>query len=68
MCQVLRQVCTIAQDVRQTLYDELVKLNPDKDWSFVTRQIGAPHMPTAQPPDAAADTKRCMFLETVSFD
>lgn len=28
------------QDVRQTLYDELVKLNPDKDWSFVTRQIG----------------------------
>jgi aspartate aminotransferase len=22
------------------LYDDLVKLNPDKDWSFVTRQIG----------------------------
>ena len=32
--------CT-AQDVRQTLYDELLKLNPDKDWSFITRQIGA---------------------------
>ncbi len=30
-----------AQDVRQTLYDELLKLNPDKDWSFITRQIGA---------------------------
>ena len=28
------------QDVRQTLYDELLKLNPDKDWSFITRQIG----------------------------
>ena len=26
--------------VRGMLYDELVKLNPDKDWSFVTRQIG----------------------------
>lgn len=26
--------------VRQVLYDELVKLNPDKDWSFVTSQIG----------------------------
>jgi aspartate aminotransferase len=22
------------------LYDELVTRNPDKDWSFVTRQIG----------------------------
>ncbi len=32
-----------AQDVRQTLYDELLKLNPDKDWSFITRQIGARH-------------------------
>lgn len=26
--------------VRKMLYDDLVKLNPDKDWSFVTRQIG----------------------------
>lgn len=26
--------------MRQVLYDELVKLNPDKDWSFVTSQIG----------------------------
>lgn len=26
--------------VRQALYDELVKVNPDKDWSFVLRQIG----------------------------
>ena len=26
--------------MRQTLFDELTKLNPDKDWSFVTRQIG----------------------------
>ena len=54
VCQVLRQVCTLAQDVRQTLYDELVKLNPDKDWAFVTRQIGAPHVLTAQPPEGDA--------------
>ncbi|KAK9799361.1 hypothetical protein WJX73_001924 [Symbiochloris irregularis] len=26
--------------VRQKLYDELVKLNGDKDWSFITNQIG----------------------------
>jgi hypothetical protein len=26
--------------VRQALYDELVKVNPDKDWSFVVKQIG----------------------------
>ncbi len=26
--------------VRQVLYDHLVTLNPDKDWSFVTSQIG----------------------------
>lgn len=26
--------------VRAELYDNLVKLNPDKDWSFVKRQIG----------------------------
>lgn len=28
------------QSVRKVLHDELVKLNPDKDWSFVTSQIG----------------------------
>eukprot|EP01024_Parvocaulis_polyphysoides_P044734 TRINITY_DN413_c0_g1_i1.p1 TRINITY_DN413_c0_g1~~TRINITY_DN413_c0_g1_i1.p1 ORF type:complete len:451 (-),score=93.71 TRINITY_DN413_c0_g1_i1:231-1526(-) len=28
------------KNVRQILYDCLVKLNPDKDWSFVTSQIG----------------------------
>eukprot|EP01023_Acetabularia_acetabulum_P021816 TRINITY_DN2155_c0_g1_i1.p1 TRINITY_DN2155_c0_g1~~TRINITY_DN2155_c0_g1_i1.p1 ORF type:complete len:483 (-),score=117.69 TRINITY_DN2155_c0_g1_i1:1059-2375(-) len=28
------------KNVRQLLYDCLVKLNPDKDWSFVTSQIG----------------------------
>lgn len=26
--------------MRKVLHDELVKLNPDKDWSFVTSQIG----------------------------
>jgi aspartate aminotransferase len=26
--------------VRQDLYNELVKVNPDKDWSFVLQQIG----------------------------
>ncbi|CAL8465616.1 g5152 [Coccomyxa elongata] len=26
--------------VRQDLYDELVKLNGDKDWSFILRQLG----------------------------
>eukprot|EP00740_Mantoniella_antarctica_P012535 CAMPEP_0181376626 /NCGR_PEP_ID=MMETSP1106-20121128/17413_1 /TAXON_ID=81844 /ORGANISM="Mantoniella antarctica, Strain SL-175" /LENGTH=446 /DNA_ID=CAMNT_0023495205 /DNA_START=41 /DNA_END=1381 /DNA_ORIENTATION=+ len=26
--------------VRKMLYDDLTKVNPDKDWSFVTRQIG----------------------------
>ena len=26
--------------VRSLLYDDLVKLNPDKDWTFVNRQIG----------------------------
>lgn len=31
---------TTPQSVRKVLYDELVKLNPDKDWSFVTSQIG----------------------------
>ena len=28
------------QSVRQQLYDELTKLNSDRDWSFVLRQIG----------------------------
>jgi aspartate aminotransferase, chloroplastic len=26
--------------VRQVLYDHLVRLNPDKDWSFILEQIG----------------------------
>ena len=29
-----------AQDVRQVLHDELAKLNGDKDWSFILRQLG----------------------------
>lgn len=29
-----------AQTVRQDLYDELVKLNGDKEWSFILRQLG----------------------------
>lgn len=28
------------KDVRKVLYDNLVRLNPDKDWSFVLNQIG----------------------------
>lgn len=28
------------QAVRQELYDALVKVEPTKDWSFVTKQIG----------------------------
>jgi len=28
------------KSVRQLLFDELTKLNPDKDWSFVLKQIG----------------------------
>ena len=28
------------KDVRKALYDHLVKLNPDKDWSFVLHQVG----------------------------
>ena len=28
------------KEVRQALYDHLARLNPDKDWSFVTSQIG----------------------------
>lgn len=28
------------QGVRQDLYDALVEINPDKDWSFVLKQIG----------------------------
>lgn len=30
----------VLQTVRQDLYDNLVALNPDKDWSFVLNQIG----------------------------
>lgn len=28
------------QTVRQVLRDHLEKINPDKDWSFITSQIG----------------------------
>lgn len=28
------------QSVRQVLFDELTKLNGDKDWSFILRQLG----------------------------
>ena len=34
-------LCTGQQSVRQLLHDELAKLEPNRDWSFVTRQIGA---------------------------
>lgn len=30
----------VVQSVRQKLYDELVKVNTDRDWSFILRQIG----------------------------
>ncbi len=33
-----------AQSVRQLLHDELAKLEPDRDWGFVTRQIGVPRL------------------------
>lgn len=29
------------QSVRQKLYDELTKINKDRDWSFILKQIGA---------------------------
>ena len=30
----------MVQSVRQKLYDELTAINPDRDWSFILRQIG----------------------------
>ena len=30
----------LPQSVRQDLYDHLTRINPDKDWSFILRQIG----------------------------
>ena len=32
-------VCAV-QSVRQKLYDELTKINKDRDWSFILHQIG----------------------------
>ena len=36
----MREMAGRIVTVRGMLHDELVALNPDKDWSFVTRQIG----------------------------
>ncbi|MDA9097775.1 aspartate aminotransferase [bacterium] len=36
----MREMAGRIKAVRKTLYGELVALNPDKDWSFVTSQIG----------------------------
>jgi aspartate aminotransferase len=36
----MREMAGRITTVRGMLYDELVSRNPDKDWSFVTRQIG----------------------------
>ncbi len=41
-CEQPALVPTTSQSVRHLLYDELTKLEPERDWSFVTRQIGAP--------------------------
>lgn len=30
----------LLQTVRQKLYDELTKINQDRDWSFILKQIG----------------------------
>ena len=32
-------VCAV-QSVRQKLFDELTKINKDRDWSFILHQIG----------------------------
>jgi len=32
--------CSRIKAVRQELHDALAKINPDKDWSFVVKQIG----------------------------
>lgn len=38
----MSQVCKLCklQKVRKDLYDELTKIHPEKDWSFILRQIG----------------------------
>lgn len=36
-----RVPCRRIKAVRQELHDALTKINPDKDWSFVVKQIGA---------------------------
>ena len=36
----MREMAGRIKTVRGMLFDDLTKLNPDKDWSFVTRQIG----------------------------
>lgn len=33
----------VLQNVRQKLYDEITKINQDRDWSFILRQIGEAH-------------------------
>jgi aspartate aminotransferase len=37
---ILARMTGRIKTVRSLLYDDLVKLNPDKDWTFVKRQIG----------------------------
>ncbi len=32
---------SLLQTVRKKLYDELTKINKDRDWSFILKQIGA---------------------------
>jgi len=36
----MQTIASKIKGVRQELYDRLMRLAPDKDWSFVTRQIG----------------------------
>ena len=36
----IRMCCL--QTVRQKLYDEITKINQDRDWSFILKQIGEP--------------------------
>lgn len=37
---VLYDVHLLVQTVRKKLYDELTKINNDRDWSFILKQIG----------------------------
>ena len=39
-CATLVTASSCMQTVRQVLRDHLEKINPDKDWSFITSQIG----------------------------